>query len=383
MLRLKWWQIAINAIWIVTVVPWVIRFLYIRFIDQKAQFPELDAFLGIVGAIATVIQVWIHRDVLLEVINAVRGEGKQTREHINAVASWGVDRNLENIEKVTQKRTDDIKSHMSVGFASIENIIDAKLGSNVPATLNFASQTVKNAYTALDHVDPDVRQNAVSTLSESNDKYAVEALKLAANNSMKSVRISASLALAEKTDCKDSLALSGLLEALGDSEADIQIQALQCVWQMFRDIPSTMSSDAIQKLIEVLGDRDNDVRWAAEHVLISHCDRTLPHVLQSIDHDFSKVKIAALEAIKIICETVIPHPPALINSTSILIEALDDFDQGITPREREWTSVDKLAKQSLIMLAPIQQLSEYLQNDRVWMHKYVQEILDTIKNTHL
>lgn len=259
-------------------------------------------------------------------------------------------------------------------------IVQNHPASTLPDSLQSASQAVKNAYLALDDAVADNRHEAISTLLESDDPKAIEALEIATKHFTKSVRIEAGLTLADKTNCRNEVAMSGLLEALDETDADIKEHALQSIHGIFQEVPSSISRTAITKLIISLGDMEIDIRWTAEHVLISQCDKTLPYLIEAISHDFSSIQIAALEAIWIISYNyILPHQQ-LLSAVPALIEALDDHDQGVTPRDKECTSVSQLAEEILIVLSPVEELSAYLQNDRTWMHQHVSRVLERIQD---
>lgn len=273
-----------------------------------------------------------------------------------------------------------IRGHVTVEHEKTRELIHENSSANlVPASLQSATHAVKNAYSSLDAVNETERAAAFATLLESDDPMAIQALELAVKHSTPSVRIKAALTLAEKTECKNEKALSGLLEALKGSESDTKIRALDFIHYTFGNFPSAVKSTEIEQLVQALADSDNDVRWAAERVLIGQCQESLPYLVEAIGHEGTYVRLAALEAVWIISEQNILTNQQLHSAVPALIEALNDGDQAPTPRDQEYTSVSKFAAKILVSLSPVKELSEYIQNDRTWMHKHVEKILERIR----
>lgn len=357
-----------NLFWFVYLILSILFSWWTFNLSEEPYLLRMGAVFAITtSAIGTVYQVYKKKpDGFL---NAIKHEFFITRKYISGSATWIVNRVREIVEEITQKQTEDIKSH-----------IDRKHEKGLPVSLVSASQAVKNAYIALDSVDIAQRRGAISTLLESADPNATAALEFAVSHSTPSVRIDAALALAEKTEGKNEYALSGLLEALDVEDVDTKDRALKSIWSIFQEIPSSVSKRPIEKLIDALGDINVDIRWTAEHVLINQCDKTLSYLIEAISHDFSSIQIAALEAIWIISDNyTLPHQQ-LLSAVPALIEALEDHDQGVTPRDKEYTCVSKLAEKILIVLSPAEELSAYLQNDRTWMHQHVSRVLQRVQD---
>lgn len=281
------------------------------------------------------------------------------------------------IARILDKR---IRSHVTEEHDKTRDLINQNYPTNtLPDILKLASQAVKNAYHALDGASSATRQEAILTLLESDDPKAVDTLELAVKHPTKSVRIEAALALAEKTDCRNDVAMPGLIEALHESDKDIKKRALLSIYGIFREVPSSISQTAIAELIDILGDTDNDIRWDAASLLISQCRKTLPYLIEAISHEFSSVRIAALEAIWIISHNQTLPYQQLLSAVPALIEILNDHRQATTPRDLNYTFVSKLAEEVLIKLSPIEELTAYLQNDRTWMHEQVKRVIKLIQ----
>lgn len=357
-----------NLLWMVILVLSILFALWAFSLSGDAYVLRLASLLATVTSSAgTVYQVYKKKpDGFL---NAVKHEFFITRKSIAGTAVWIVNRNQEIIEGVAQKQTDDIKSH-----------IDKSHTNAVPKLLFSASQAVKNAYLALDSVDGAHRKAAILTLRESDDPKAVDALELAVQHLTPSVRVDAALALAEKTDGKNESALPGLLEALDAPDSDTRENAVKSIGKIFQEIPSSVAPTTIAKLIDVLDDMDIYIRWLAESVLISKCHITLPYLIEAISDDSRIVRIGALEAIWIISDNHTLPRQDLISAVPALIEVLTDYWPGTTPRDKTNISVSKLAAKILVKIAPIEQLSAYLQNDQTWMHEHVRKILEQIQN---
>ncbi|MEQ8676539.1 MAG: hypothetical protein RIC84_25210 [Aggregatilineales bacterium] len=326
-------------------------------------------------------EIW---SAYLELVIAIDRHEKQVPAPEKTKEQWFdriYDKRNEELYAQIRSITEQIKARLNTETnPRITLDHDKTQQTQILESLSSASQTVKNAYTALFSEEANKRTSAVETLYQSEDPHSITALELAQSNSIPQVRIHSAIALAEKTEGKNEHALSGLLEALDVEDIDTKDRALKSIWQIFFEIPLSVSRRPIEKLIEVLSDMDVDTRWTAEHVLISQCDKTLPYLIEAISHEFSSVQIAVLEAIWIITTNNTLPRSQLLTAVPQLIEALKKHDQSVTPRDKEYTSVSKLAQKILIELAPIEELEEYLQNDRTWMHKYVNSVIRLIQN---
>ncbi len=173
----------------------------------------------------------------------------------------------------------------------IRRLTEIRGENQPPRAASDAPPAIRSAVGALDSHNAEERRSALRTLAQINHPAAYAAIVSAVQHPMRDVRVDAGFMLAKQTQYKDSAAVPGLLDALGDDDPRIRTAAVKALGEIG-------DPAAVPQLLHIMNtERDGDIRWLATGALGKIGSAAVPGLLNMLRDEDWKVRRSAADAI--------------------------------------------------------------------------------------